>query len=174
MKVLGLDLGSRHSAAVVLEDGELLKHYEWREEDKGEPLNARLLTFGGWLMSIIQESNIGWENGDVIAVEVPYMGIAQAALALGKQLGVVLAVSWRAEVELIEVATKEAKAALTGKGSAYKQEMIVAAKMQFPGPEWTEHTADALGVALCAIAKLKERALLAQASHRDAPGRAME
>lgn len=156
MKILAFDLGSHFAGAAVLVVDEALRPVgvqaveEWASEDKD--LNTRLWRFWAWAKSLVQKYALA--SGDIVAVEEPFVGFPKAALVLGQMLGIVRQVAWWAELPLVLISAKEGKMALAGTGSAYKGEMVAAAKMQFE-IDCTEHQADALGIALCAAQKLK-------------------
>lgn len=161
MKILGLDIGSHHSAAAVLvvKDGQVVGVQEIEEwVAYNRELSARLMYFEGWLKGRVHRSAL--MGTDIIAVEEPYVRYARAALVLGQILGIVRTVAWWREMELVLISAAEGKAALTGNGDATKEETLAAASMQFPGFGWSEHTADALGVGCAAWGRLKEKALL--------------
>lgn len=161
MRILGLDIGSHHAGAAVLEcDGTgaptLVALAEWGMKDP--QLDIRLCAFWTWAKSLIQKYEL--MPSDVLAVEMPFVGIPRTALILGQILGIVRTVAWWAGLKLILVSAKEGKKALSGRGSAYKGEMVAAAKIQF-GVDATEDQADALGIALSAADRLKEREIVA-------------
>lgn len=159
MIIVAFDLGSREAGCVVMEDGQVWKAETWQAPNN-LGLDDRFDALEEWL-----HKGVLWTvypRHFVMAVEKPYVGRVNAAMVLGQCLGILrcqLKEYYRLRrtlaPKLIQVHASEAKLALAGAGNASKEDMMAAAKMQFPGHEWTSHSADALGVALAAAGKLK-------------------
>ncbi len=165
--VVGFDLGSREAGCVVLEDGVVRSISAWSAptETGWKSLEARLQSLSTW------ETWHIWETHDrhpIIAVEGVHLipGRPRAVVVLSECIGGLIAVAPRGR-RIIRVRPAEGKKALTGVGYATKEAMVAAAQAQFPGHEWNEHTADALGVALAAAGKLKLEAMAKEEGDED-------
>jgi len=89
---------------------------------------------------------------DVIAIEAPVDRFAKAIIPQARVSGALLTVAALKQIPAVEVTPSSAKRALTGKGNADKAAMqLVAAERGVHG----EHAADALGVALGALARVE-------------------
>lgn len=101
-----------------------------------------------------------WGDG-ALAIEAPAYSRYEH-VALQRVTGAVLA-AWigrRPGSPIVEIAPNTAKKALTGQGNADKTTMMRLAAIMVPDADvWTDHAADAVGVALAAYAKLRDNAL---------------
>jgi len=79
----------------------------------------------------------------------------QSALKLGQVRGAIIALAMNRKVELREYAPREVKAAVTGRGSAGKQQVacMVRGMLRFDSGLATFDMTDALGIALCDLLK---------------------
>lgn len=79
----------------------------------------------------------------------------QSALKLGQVRGSVIALAVNRKLELAEYAPREVKAAVTGRGSASKQQVafMVRRMLQIRETPSTYDVTDALGIALCDLLK---------------------
>lgn len=79
----------------------------------------------------------------------------QSALKLGQVRGAIIALAMNRQMELHEYAPREVKAAVTGRGSASKQQVasMVRGMLHFEETPATFDMTDALGIALCDLLK---------------------
>jgi Holliday junction resolvasome RuvABC endonuclease subunit len=154
MIILAFDLGSREAGCVVVKDGVLIISHRFKAKS-GECARSPRFQFEAWAYAMI-----GTYSADVVAAKSVFRGkYASAVIGIARLLGLVEALTYRHGAKFLEMRASEAKAWLADKGNASKEEMVMAAKAQFPGHEWNEHTADALGVALAAADKLRLEAM---------------
>lgn len=75
------------------------------------------------------------------------------AIVMGHGRGVILLCAQRLGIEVVELKPAEVKKAMTGSGSATKEQMVGAAQRVFelPEPPSPPDVADALAIALCAL-----------------------
>jgi crossover junction endodeoxyribonuclease RuvC len=89
---------------------------------------------------------------DAIALESPIARFAKAVIPQARVSGALLACAALKGLHVVEVTPSEAKKALTGSGCAGKAQMQAeAVRYGITG----EHAADALGVALAAVGRVK-------------------
>ena len=153
MLILAFDISSV-ALGVVAYDGIRVTHRETVE------LPAKLAIGGRVYLAGIQYTQlIAKLQPTAVAYEGPNKGgHLNATIQIQRVVGPLLARAYSGEVLIVEIAPASAKKALTGKGNADKTLMIRHAEGMFGG-HWTEHEADALGVALQAEADLKGREL---------------
>lgn len=161
MIIVAFDLGSREAGCVVLKDGVVETIWRFRARSCGWSTRKQ---FWAWADNLVGLYDAEGDHEDyLVAVESVFWGkYANAVIGIARLLGIVEGIAHGHEAQLVEERASEAKLALAGAGNASKEEMIAAAQMQFPGHEWTSHTSDALGVALCAAGKLRLEAMAAQ------------
>lgn len=176
--IVAFDLGSITAGCVVLEGERIMLAWDFKVSAK-HSLGKRLCQLQIWLAEI--GDLVGRGEADIVAVEAPYLDPQKprAVFVLGQVLGLVRNFSWWATkgTSLMEIAPSTAKLALAGHGGADKEAMMKMANSLYPveevGVAWSQHTADALGVALSAAGKLKLEALAATAQpapNTGAPG----
>ena len=147
MKILALDMSSTNVGLCY--DGKEFETISLRGDiAKRCELAARLII--GWI--------IIWEDIDLIVIESPVGRFTKAVIPQARVSGAVLSEFSRRNLAWVELAPQLGKKALTGKGNADKQAMILAAG-QKTGQLLNEHQADAFGLYLAAKAiKVESRA----------------
>lgn len=163
---IGFDLGSREAGLAVLDDGQLVITRNWLQSRSKMPLEERMMEFWAWVRESLER--LRWQYCEVdvvIGIEQPYARWISAASVLWRQYGAVEGIAsltvadYWPDVRIMPIPPQKAKAALTGRGNALKSDMVRAVQQQFECIV-NEHVADAIGVALAAWAKQKEKALL--------------
>lgn len=89
---------------------------------------------------------------DVVALEAPFYGKnVQAMLKLGRAQGVAMAAALAREVPITEYAPRKVKQAVTGHGSASKEQVarMLVSLLQLPAMPAMLDASDALAVAVC-------------------------
>ncbi|MEA2041551.1 MAG: crossover junction endodeoxyribonuclease RuvC [Bacteroidota bacterium] len=92
------------------------------------------------------------------AVEAPFFGKnVQSMLKLGKSQGVAIAAALSKDIEITEYSPRKIKLAVTGNGSASKEQVAVFLKRQLGNfkDTLTQDATDALAVALCHVSGYK-------------------
>ena len=158
--VIAFDLGTHAAGCVMLHEGTVKYHETWNAK-RGLSLYYRLEGLWEWELAMLNKTE-HLVTCPVVAFERPYYGgLFRALQELYQVVGVLkIACLGHGAAAPIEIPPSSAKLALAGYGKAGKEQMVAAATMQFPGFDWNEHTAAALGVALACQALLKERATL--------------
>jgi crossover junction endodeoxyribonuclease RuvC len=92
-----------------------------------------------------------WQPEVMVVENVIYARNAQIALKLGHARGVLLLAAAESKVPVVEYAPREVKLAVTGHGSASKEQMqrMVQAVLAMPDAPETYDVADALALAIC-------------------------
>ena len=121
------------------------------------PLEARLHLIHQDLLRIIHE-----HAPDIIAVEDPYFGkSAKSSMAVGQAQAVALIAAASQHIPLRRFPPAQVKQRATNSGRASKDDIRLAVQAQLQLPHLPESdAADALAIALCAVATLKEEAAL--------------
>lgn len=113
----------------------------------------RLSIFYDFILDIIDRFDV-----TEISFETPFLGRnAQNFMKLGYLRGLLLLISYQKNISFQEFSPREIKKAITGKGSAQKEQVARVLMRLFPTivmPKKFDST-DALGVALCAFWKRK-------------------
>lgn len=86
-----------------------------------------------------------WPDVDLVVIESPVARFASAVIPQARVSGAVLAELSREHIAWVELPPQAAKMALTGKGNANKEQMVVAAQEQTQ-QTLNEHQADAYGL----------------------------
>lgn len=153
MLILAFDISSV-ALGIVAYDGVRVTHRQTVDLPPKLEIGGRI-----YLAGIQYTTLIARLQPSAVAYEGPNKGgHINATIQIQRVVGPLLARAYSAEVLVAEIAPASAKKALTGNGRADKKEMIRHAEGMFGG-HWTEHEADALGVALQAEADLKGREL---------------
>ncbi|NTV92000.1 MAG: crossover junction endodeoxyribonuclease RuvC [Chlorobiaceae bacterium] len=95
-----------------------------------------------------------------VALETVFLSKnAQSALKLGQVRGAVIALSMNSDLELHEYAPREVKSAVTGRGSASKEQVafMVTRMLQVTERITSYDVTDALGLALCDLLRMGSR-----------------
>lgn len=150
MIIIGIDPGTRVTGYGIIQvNGSKYKllDYGCIRPPQSATLHDRYL--------IIQESAeklIEKFTPDVLAIETQFVyKNAQSALKLGMARGVVIVAARKRAIEVVEITPKSAKLAITGRGTASKQQVQAMVKQllslkELPTPE---DAADALALAIC-------------------------
>ncbi|MBN1278719.1 MAG: crossover junction endodeoxyribonuclease RuvC [Chlorobiaceae bacterium] len=91
-----------------------------------------------------------------VALETVFLNRnVQSALKLGQVRGAIIALAMNRQMDLREYAPREVKAAVTGTGSASKEQVavMVRAMLRFDAATATLDMTDALGIAMCDLLK---------------------
>ena len=146
-KILALDMSS--TTIGLCYDGTEFETIALRGDiAKRCELAARLII--GWIVI--------WEDIDLIVIESPVGRFTKAVIPQARVSGAVLSELSRRQLAWAELAPQEGKKALTGKGNADKQAMVLAACQQ-TGQLLNEHQADAYGLYLAGLRlKVESRA----------------
>lgn len=172
MRVLGLDPGLRVTGWGVIEAAPgRLRHLGCGvvASPPDAPLARRLDALFTGLLAVIAE-----HGPDQAAVEETVVNLnAASSLKLGQARGVVLLAAGRAGLEVAEYASRTVKRAVTGTGSAGKEQVAAMVRVLLPGAlDAGPDAMDALAVAICHAHIAQTRARLAgAASPRAAAGR---
>ena len=149
LRVLGIDPGGsitgwglvrREGATLILEDSGVIR------TKRGEPFSKRLRQLHEGLSDVL-----GRTTPDAVAIEsVFHAQHARSALQLGHARGVLILAAAQAEIEPFEYPPSTVKKAVTGDGSADKEQvrkmvtMLLGADISGPSDQ-----TDALAVAIC-------------------------
>jgi len=163
MRVLGLDPGLRATGWGVIETGpSRLRHLGCGvvASPPDAPLARRLEALFDGLLAVIDRY-----APDAAAVEETVVNTnAASSLKLGQARGVVLLAAARAGLEVGEYASRAVKRAVTGTGSASKEQVAAMVRALLAGAvEATADATDALAVAICHAHVAATRARLARA-----------
>jgi crossover junction endodeoxyribonuclease RuvC len=162
MRVLGLDPGLRATGWGVIEAGpSRLRHLGCGvvASPPDAPLARRLEALFDGLLAVIDRY-----APDAAAVEETVVNTnAASSLKLGQARGVVLLAAARAGLEVGEYASRAVKRAVTGTGSASKEQVAAMVRALLAGAvEATADATDALAVAICHAHVAATRARLAR------------
>ena len=156
MKLLALDISSTTIGVVVWDMIRDTVFDSLTTKLKGD-LPTRLYEGSKTFVALIDEYLGGH---DVIAFEGPALHAKPLALiAQQRMVGCLFAAIERrgGGMKVIDIPPTVAKKVLTGNGRADKARMIASARDYIPNADYTEHEADALGVAFAALVALKLR-----------------
>jgi Holliday junction resolvasome RuvABC endonuclease subunit len=157
--IVAFDLGTRAAGCVVLRSGYPETIFRFRARSCGWSARKQFWAWADNLVDLYCQNVDGRDPGGVVAAEsVFYSKFASAVISISRLLGMVEGMAYEHGAKFVEVRASEAKLALAGAGNADKYTMQAFAESQFPDHIWNQHTADALGVALAAQAKLKASA----------------
>jgi len=164
VRVLGLDPGLRATGWGVIEAGAgRLRHLACGvvASPPDPPLARRLDTLFEGLLAVIARY-----APDQAAVEETVVNHnAASSLKLGQARGVVLLAAARAGLEVAEYASRTVKRAVTGTGSASKEQVAAMVRALLPGAvEAGADAMDALAVAICHAHVAQTRTRLARAT----------
>jgi Holliday junction resolvasome RuvABC endonuclease subunit len=140
LTILGLDMSSTRIGVVVTCGTRVQLHRTWH-------LPGDIASRCFHAQEMVRNQLALLSNVDLVAVESPVSRFAKSLIPQARVSGAVLAVIADRGLLWVEIAPKEAKKALTGKGTASKQEMCAAAGLA------SEHESDALGLAMAASRK---------------------
>ncbi|BCX19661.1 MAG: crossover junction endodeoxyribonuclease RuvC [Geminicoccaceae bacterium] len=162
MRVLGLDPGLRATGWGVIEAGPgRLRHLACGvvASPAEAPLARRLDALFEGLLAVIER----WAP-DAAAVEETVVNLnAASSLKLGQARGVVLLAAARSGLEVGEYAARTVKRAVTGTGSASKEQVAAMVRALLPGAvDAAADATDALAVAICHAHVTATRARLAR------------
>lgn len=146
MKILGIDPGSDCGFAVIGPAGICLSGVWDLRPKRGESPGARYLR----LLKYLREARAAYPDIELVAYEQAHQrGGAATEYAIGC---VTLIQAWCAEngIEHASLHSAAVKRYAVGKGSAKKEEMLEAARMQYNRPIHDDNEADALFIAALA------------------------
>jgi len=126
-----------------------------------DPLASRLASLFGELRQLLAEG-----APDVVVVErVLFQANARTAMAVGQASGVALVAAAQAGVTVIQYSPNEVKQAVTGYGSATKEQVqrMVQSLLRLPERPRPPDVADALAMAICHLTGTGLRAAVAAA-----------
>jgi crossover junction endodeoxyribonuclease RuvC len=164
--VLGIDPGSvRCGYGVVARDGGRLRVVESGVLAPGaRPIAERLASILEGLGEVIART-----GPREVSIEQIFCGVsARSALVLGQARGVALAASARAGLPVFEYQPTEVKLAFTGSGRASKEQMVRTARVLLGIEADLADEADALGLAVCHLARRAVRLVPGRPSPRGA------
>ena len=136
------------------------------ESPAGPPLETRLARIHTEL-----EKLISWHEPAAIALEDIYFGKnVRSALAVGQTRGVAMLAAAQREIPCFDYTPQAVKQAVCGTGSAAKKQVqhMVGALLGLSQPPESDHTADALAVAICHAGRMRMQAAVDSASHKAA------
>jgi len=155
MIIMGIDPGSAVTGFGLIQqerNGWSLLHHGCVRARRHEPLAQRLGHIYADLMALIEKY-----SPDLVAVERGFSGRnPRTAMVMGQVLGISLLVAANAGRPVLEYSPREVKLAVTGFGSASKEQVqyMVKQLLQAAGIDLAPDAADALAVALCHANKL--------------------
>jgi crossover junction endodeoxyribonuclease RuvC len=167
--VLGIDPGSRRCGyGVVAREGGRLRVVDSGVVVPGElPIAERLAAILDGLSDVIARTGPA-----EVAVEQVFAGVSpRSALVLGQARGVALAASARAGLPVFEYQPAEVKLAFTGSGRASKEQMIRTARSLLGVEAELADEADAIGLAVCHLARRAVRLAVVPGRAADALSR---
>ncbi|MDQ6614088.1 MAG: crossover junction endodeoxyribonuclease RuvC [Actinomycetota bacterium] len=126
-----------------------------------DPLAARLAALFSELRALLAEA-----QPDVVVVErVLFQANACTAMAVGQASGVALVAAFQAGCPVVQYSPNEVKQAVTGYGSATKEQVqrMVQSLLHLPDPPRPPDVADALALAICHLTGTGLRAAVAAA-----------
>ena len=167
--VLGIDPGSiRCGYGVVARDRGRLSVVESGVLVPGEhPLAERLAVILHGLTAVIARARPA-----EVSIEHVFAGVSpRSALVLGQARGVALAAAAQAGLSVFEYQPSEVKLAFTGSGRASKDQMIRTARTLLGVEADLADEADALGIAVCHLARRTARLSLARGRAAEALSR---
>lgn len=165
MKVLGIDPGFQVTGyALISKQGSLtsLHDYGFLRMKSTDHLSVRVGQFYNFFQQKIMEQGVTH-----LALETSFLGKnAQTFLKLGYLRGVLYLLANQHRLQLREFAPTEVKAAVTGTGSASKEQVAYLVQRLFPTLQKQTHlkldVTDALAVALCGMMQESKFALQAR------------
>jgi crossover junction endodeoxyribonuclease RuvC len=124
------------------------------EAPADQPLEARLARIHAEL-----EKLIAWHEPTAVALEDLYFGRnVRSALAVGQARGVAMLAAAQREIACFDYTPQAIKLAVCGSGSAVKRQVqqMVGTLLGLPCPPQSDHAADALAVAICHAARVRQ------------------
>lgn len=159
VKIIGIDPGlSATGVGVVSGKGLSVREYTYGSihTSKEFSIANRLHQIYSKLKDVLQR-----EKPDLMVVEDVFSlsEYPQSGILLGKVTGVILLAGHQAVVPVSEVPVREAKMALTGNGSATKDQLekAVREKLNLKHPIKPYHASDALGLALIGLYRFRNK-----------------
>ena len=119
------------------------------ESPADAPLESRLACIHGEL-----EKLIGWHEPSAVALEDLYFNKnARSAQAVAQARGVVMLAAGQRDIRCFDYTPQAVKMAVCGSGAAPKRQVqaMVGALLGLARPPESDHTADALAVAICHV-----------------------
>ena len=160
--ILAFDLGTKAAGCVELVGDSIAFHQQWLwTGPRKAPVIERQRSLFKWIVWQVCYGPLSAPvSAHIVAVEAAHLlpNRPRAVAVLAECIGGLIALMPTTN-EIVKVQPSQAKGALVGKGNASKAEMVQWAFLRF-GERLSEHEADALGVALAALAQLKEKELI--------------
>jgi len=161
MIILGIDPGTRTTGYGIIrdEDGKIscIEYGAIKNPQKLNAWECQLRIFDG-ISKIVQEYAI-----DAVAVESQFFyKNARTALRIGEARSVALLSATRAGIPIFEYAPKRVKQAVSGTGTARKEQvqLMVGVLLNISGKITPEDAADALGIAITHVHARKVSAMI--------------
>ena len=113
----------------------------------GQPLESRLARIHAELEKLIR-----WHEPAAVALEDLYFGRnVRSAIAVGQARGVAMLAAAQQKVPCFDYTPQAVKMSVCGSGAAAKRQVqqMVGALLNLTNPPESDHTADALAVAIC-------------------------
>lgn len=150
-KIMGIDPGTHFTGYGIIEpknNGFIAIDYGVISPKKSLPLEKRYLAIFNELDYLIEQ-----HKPDALAVETQFLkNNVQVALKLGMARGVAILAATRKDIPIFEYTPRKAKQAVTGNGSASKEQVASMIKILLNLPCCPkEDAADALAIAICHI-----------------------
>lgn len=137
------------------------------EAPAGQPLETRLARIHAEL-----EKLISWHEPAAVALEDVYFGKnVRSALAVGQTRGVAMLAAAQRGIPCFDYTPQAVKQAVCGTGSAAKKQVqhMVGALLGLAQPPESDHTADALAVAICHAGQMRMQAAVSASERGAAP-----
>jgi crossover junction endodeoxyribonuclease RuvC len=137
------------------------------EAPADQPLETRLARIYAEL-----EKLMSWHEPAAVALEDIYFGKnVRSALAVGQARGVALLAAAQRDIPCFDYTPQAVKQAVCGTGSAAKKQVqhMVGALLGLSRSPESDHTADALAVAICHAGHMRMQAAVAAADREKAP-----
>jgi crossover junction endodeoxyribonuclease RuvC len=158
--ILGIDPGSRFTGYAVLQVPSRNSRQNLKTLDYGtlklgvnEDFSKRLLLLNKGLEELCQK----WQPHEM-AIEKIFLGKnADSAFKLGHARGVCLLIGAKYNLNIIEYATRHVKKALTGSGSAEKEQVQFMVKQILNVQPQDFDSSDALALAICRAHELESQ-----------------
>ena len=141
MTVLGVDPGY-HLGYAVFKNQKLLDFGTLRTRGETAKKLSQIFTF---VTKLIEEHQV-----DILSIEKAFGGRSVPSLIkLSETRGVVLSAAGMLGITVVELHPSQVKKAITGNGSATKEQMIFMVKNLFELEKVNHHEADAIALAYC-------------------------
>ena len=152
MKVLGIDPGIERLGWAFIEDGQ--KKFKYissgvKRTSKSQPTRERLLDINNFIEELIKK-----ERPAMLSIEnIFFSKNAKTALIIGEVRGVILMLSAKYDLGLLELGPAQIKLSLAGYGGADKKSIYSMLKLQIalPDKKFLDDETDAIAIACCGV-----------------------